>query len=117
MYLNIRQLTIGSPQDLFCPATPDQDAPRPRFEILKGFAHPILERFREFLADNGMKIAAIEIIENSSGDVFAYDVNVNTNYNAAAERTAGVSGMGAVARYLGVELARQTEGPLEASCA
>jgi len=105
------------PGDLFCPATPAQDAPRPRFEILKGFAHPILERFREFLADNGMKIAAIEIIENSSGDVFAYDVNVNTNYNADAEIRAGASGMGAVARYLGAELASQSESALEAACA
>ena len=61
-----------------------------------------------------MKIAAIEIIENASGDVFAYDVNVNTNYNADAEKRAGASGMGAVARYLGAELARQTEGALEA---
>ncbi|MCH6551991.1 MAG: carboxypeptidase regulatory-like domain-containing protein [Planctomycetes bacterium] len=59
---------------------------------------------------------AIEIIENASGDVFAYDVNVNTNYNADAGRRAGASGMGAVARYLGVELARQTEGALEAFC-
>jgi hypothetical protein len=105
------------PGDLFCPATPEQEASRPRFEIQKEFAHPILERFRGFLADNGMKIAAIEIIENASGDVFAYDVNVNTNYNADAETRAGVWGMGAVARYLGVELARQTESALEAACA
>lgn len=104
------------PGDLFCPATPDQEAPRPRFEILTGFAHPILERFREFLADNGMQIAAIEIIENASGDVFAYDVNVNTNYNADAETRAGASGMRAVARYLGAELARQIDGALKAPC-
>ena len=105
------------PGDLFCPATPAKDAPRPRFDIQKDFAHPILERFRGFLADNGMKIAAIETIENASGDVFAFDVNVNTNYNADAERRAGASGMGAVARYLGAELARQTEGALEAAYA
>lgn len=102
------------PADLFCPAT---DAPRPRFEIRQDFAHPILERFRGFFADNAMKIAAIEIIENANGDVFAYDVNVNTNYNADAEKRAGVSGMGAVASYLGAELSRQTEGVLEAACA
>lgn len=100
------------PGDLFCPAT---EAPRPRFEIDKEFTHPILERFRGFLADNGMKIAAIEIIENARGQVFAYDVNVNTNYNPDAERRAGVSGMGAVAEYLGSELARQTEVVLEAA--
>ena len=102
---------IANLEDVFCPATPAEEAPRPRFEIQKDFAHPILERFRGFLEDNGMKIAAIEIIENASGDVFAYDVNVNTNYNADAERRAGASGMGAVARYLGAELARQTEEP------
>ena len=64
-----------------------------------------------------MKIAAIEIIENARGDVFAYDVNVNTHYSADAERRGGASGMGAVARYLGAELARQSEGAQEAACA
>lgn len=60
-----------------------------------------------------MKIAAIEIIENADGEVFAYDVNVNTNDNADAERRAGVSGMGAVASFPGSELARENDGVRE----
>lgn len=105
---------VCQPDDLFCPAGED---PKPRFEIQKDFDHPILYRLPAFLADNGMQIAAVEIIENADGDVFAYDVNVNTNYNAEAEQRAGVSGMGAVADFLGSELARQTVGVLEAACA
>ena len=90
---------------------------RPRFEIRPNFAHPLLERFAEFLAANGMKIAAIEFIEDASGNAYAYDVNVNTNYNAEAERKAELSGMGAVADYLGVELERRNQRVLEAVCA
>ena len=36
-----------------------------------------------------------------------YDVNTNTNYNPAAEAKAGVSGMQAIARFLGRQLAQQ----------
>ena len=71
----------------------------------------------EFLAGNGMKIAAIEFLEDRDGNAYAYDVNVNTNYNADAERRAGLSGMGAVASYLGSELLRLNEKVLEAVCA
>lgn len=102
------------PGDRFCPAT---ETTKPRFEILERFTHPVLERMRAFLDDSGVKIAAIEIIENVRGDVFAYDVNVNTNYNAEAERRAGVSGMGAVASYLGRELAREKSRSFTTACA
>lgn len=105
---------VCQPGDALCPT---KESPRPRFEILENFTHPILPRCEAFLAQNGMKIAAIELIENASGDVFAYDVNVNTNYNRDAERRAGVSGMAAVARYLGEKLLRQTKGMLEVACA
>jgi hypothetical protein len=103
--------------DAFCPAegtgseTPAiaDTAPTstaPRFRILKEFNHPLLERYRRFLADNGIGIAGIEFITDAAGEIYTYDVNTNTNYNRDAEEKAGIFGMRAIARYLGEELAR-----------
>ena len=76
----------------------------PRFRIIDGFSHPIVERYRRFLADNGIGIAGIEFITDRDGELYTYDVNTNTNYNSDAEREAGVFGMRAIAAYLGDEL-------------
>jgi len=76
----------------------------PRFRIVRGFTHPIVERYRRFLEDNGIGIAGIEFIVDKRGDLYTYDVNTNTNYNSAAEQEAGLYGMRAIARYLGREL-------------
>ncbi|HSR72379.1 MAG TPA: alpha-L-glutamate ligase [Kiloniellales bacterium] len=92
-------------EEAACPA----DTPVPnKFTVLTDFDHPILERYRAFLRDNGIEIAGIEFIEDEAGELFTYDVNTNTNYNALAEAAAGVSptGMQAVARFLGGELVR-----------
>ena len=82
------------------------DAPAPRFRILEDFRHPVVEKYRQFIADHGIGIAGIEFIENAAGELFTYDVNTNTNYNSEAEAAAGKSGMKAIARYLGEELGR-----------
>ncbi|HEY3531714.1 MAG TPA: alpha-L-glutamate ligase [Casimicrobiaceae bacterium] len=92
--------------DAFCPVGESAPAPAPRFQVIDGFAHPIVERYRRFLAGNGIGIAGIEFIRDRSGELYTYDVNTNTNYNSDAEREAGVSGMRAIATYLGSELAR-----------
>ncbi|MFQ6018305.1 MAG: RimK family alpha-L-glutamate ligase [Kiloniellaceae bacterium] len=92
-----------SVDDAFCPA----DAPKPnKFTVVPDFDHPLLERYREFLSANDIEIAGIEFIEDGSGEMFTYDVNTNTNYNAQAEAEAGVAltGMRAVAGFLGEEL-------------
>ena len=91
--------------DAFCPA--GETAPTAataRFEIIRGFAHPLVERYRRFIAANGIGIAGIEFVVDASGEGYTYDVNTNTNYNADAEAAAGVSGMRAIAAYLGREL-------------
>lgn len=93
-------------EDAFCPT----DAPAPnKFKVLPDFHDPILERYGAFLRDNGIEIAGIEFIQDSSGEIFTYDVNTNTNYNALAEQEAGiaVTGMEAVARFLGETLAKE----------
>jgi hypothetical protein len=88
------------------PTTPE----RPKFEILDGFAHPLHARMERFLARNGIEVAGIEMITDASGETWVYDVNTNTNYNPDAEAAAGLtdtnrSGMGALAEFLGGELA------------
>jgi 5-formaminoimidazole-4-carboxamide-1-beta-D-ribofuranosyl 5'-monophosphate synthetase len=93
--------------DAFCPvgeapAPPDG----PRFRIVRDFKHPIVERYKRFIADNGIGIAGIEFITDKSGEIYTYDVNTNTNYNSAAEAEARIYGMRAIASYLGRELER-----------
>jgi hypothetical protein len=91
--------------DAFCPAGEAPSShPAPRFQIIRDFAHPIVERYRRFIADNGIGIAGIEFITDVSGEIYTYDVNTNTNYNAAAESAAGIYGMRSIASYLGSEL-------------
>lgn len=84
-----------------CPAVPSA---RPRFEIIEGFSHPVIERYERFLQANDIQVAACEMIVDREGLDYTYDVNTNTNYNSEAEARAGVSAMGALADYLGAEL-------------
>jgi hypothetical protein len=97
--------------DAFCPVGESAAAaPAPRFRIIDGFSHPIVERYRRFLAANGIGIAGIEFITDRNGELYTYDVNTNTNYNGDAEREAGRFGMRAIASCLGNELAALSRG-------
>ncbi|WP_283153268.1 ATP-grasp domain-containing protein [Guptibacillus hwajinpoensis] len=87
--------------DSFCPTT---EEPAPKFEIIENFDHPVLANYEAFLKANGIAFAGIECIQNERGDLFTYDVNTNTNYNADAEKKAGISGMKAIAETLAQEL-------------
>ena len=100
---------------LLCPADECQTegaycptAPTTKFHIVKDFDHPILERYQNFLDDNGTHIAGIEFILDKNGELYTYDINTNTNYNPTAEAEAGVSGMRRIAEYLGDQLAEVT---------
>ncbi len=88
--------------DQSCPA---DAADSGLFEILKGFESPLIEPYRRFLIANGIEIAGVEFILDGDGVAYTYDINTNTNYNPEAETRAGVSGMGAIADFLGRELA------------
>ncbi len=95
-------------EDAFCPA----DAPKPnKFTIVKDFDDPILARYRRFLAENGIEIAGIEFITDARGEIYTYDVNTNTHSPAPPAAVPGVplTGMRAVARFLGDELAKLRE--------
>jgi len=102
-------------EDAACPVG---SAPANKFTILEGFAQSregqvLIPRYESFLRNNGIEIAGIEFISDSDGTLFTYDVNTNTNYNPDAEAAAGVplTGMQAVARFLGSELVKVGFGP------
>jgi hypothetical protein len=80
-------------------------AAAPRFEIVPGFGHPLIEKCRRFLAAYDAQIAGIEFVEDAEGRPFVYDVNFNTNYNPGAEAASPRRGMDGIAAYLGGELA------------
>lgn len=89
--------------DLFCPVGEESEE-KPKFQVVEGFDDPILANYEEFLRQNGIAVAGIEFIRNAEGDIFTYDVNTNTNYNADAEAAHGTYGMLELAKFLEVEL-------------
>jgi glutathione synthase/RimK-type ligase-like ATP-grasp enzyme len=98
--------------DAACPVgTQPAPAAAPRFTVLpEGSVEPALrDKLEAFLAANGIDVAGVEFIRHEDGRVLVYDVNTNTNYNAAAEEAAGLagtvrSGPGALADFLAQEL-------------
>lgn len=97
--------------DAACPVGSQPAPTAPRFTILpEGSIEPALrERLESFLANSGIDVAGVEFIRTEDGRALVYDVNTNTNYNAAAEEAAGVagtprSGPGALAAFLEREL-------------
>jgi hypothetical protein len=91
--------------DLFCPVGEEVEE-KPKFRIVEGFADPIIEKYEAFLKENNIQVAGIEFIRNANGEIFTYDVNTNTNYNADAEKVSGKFGMLRLAKLLGEELER-----------
>ena len=73
---------------------------RNKFTILQEFSLGNLTQFEKFLINNDIGIAGIEIIYDSNGEHWAYDVNTNTNYNPQAEVTAAISAPNRIAHYL-----------------
>ncbi|MBN8889171.1 MAG: alpha-L-glutamate ligase [Rhodospirillales bacterium 70-18] len=95
-----------------CPVGEQASAqPTHKFTVLPGIDAALRGRLEAFLAQAGVDVAGVEFIAGEDGHVLVYDVNTNTNYNADAEARAGIagtarSGPGAIAEYLGAELAR-----------
>ena len=89
-------------------ACPTQE--RAKFEIVKGFDHPLIDNYQRFMKANDIHIAACEHVLDADGNAYTYDVNMNVNYNSDAEAFAGVSGMDAIAKYLGEELSACSRG-------
>jgi hypothetical protein len=89
-------------------------APRQKFQIVAGIPEALRTRLERFLAAAAIDVAGIEFITDADGRTLVYDVNTNTNYNPEAEARDGRtgtdrSGPGAIATYLGTELAALRE--------
>ncbi|MGP4077848.1 ATP-grasp domain-containing protein [Halobacillus sp. K22] len=88
-------------EDQFCPTDAEESQEKAKFEILENYRPAIIDDFEAFLQANNIQVAAIEAIQDQKGNLYAYDVNTNTNYNSDAEEKAGVYGMLELAKYLG----------------
>ncbi|MFT4233854.1 MAG: alpha-L-glutamate ligase [Microbacterium sp.] len=75
---------------------------------------PLIGQYRQFLRENGIRIAGIEFVETLDGRTVTYDVNTNTNYNPDVEASAALSGPGEIARYLGALLTAEAGVPAAA---
>ena len=61
---------------------------------------PLVRQYEALCRAEGIDLAGIEFVEDVEGRRFTYDINCNTNYNAALGREIGVDAMREVARYL-----------------
>ena len=94
--------------DRNCPADAGS---RDKFTIIDGIPDTLRGRLERFLSAMGVEVAGVEFITATGGGPLVYDLNTNTNYNAEAETRAGRagtarSGPGAIAQFLGTELAQ-----------
>lgn len=90
--------------DLFCPVGEKETASQPKFQIIANFNDEIINKYEEFLKHTQIKMAGIEFIRDQNGEIYTYDVNTNTNYNADAEKLAGHYNMLELAKVLKAEL-------------
>ncbi|WP_434994842.1 ATP-grasp domain-containing protein [Arthrobacter sp. Ld5] len=70
------------------------------FSLREDFDHPVIARFEDFARRNNLEVCGIEFIETADGRILTYDVNTNTNYNAAVEAAAPTSAPRELVRYL-----------------
>jgi hypothetical protein len=75
------------------------------FALRADFDHPVIARYLDFAARQGIGIAGFEFIETADGRLVTYDINTTTNYNAEIEAVARRSALQAVVSYLGGLLA------------
>ncbi|NNF78031.1 MAG: alpha-L-glutamate ligase [Rhizobiales bacterium] len=107
----------------FCPAGSNEapepvEAAGPRFEISDAPDLALVVKLEDVLAANGIEVAGIEYIRRPDGTPVVYDINTNTNYNAAAEEAANIEagGMKKIAEFLTDELAQLDQSaPLRAT--
>lgn len=91
--------------DQFCPVGEETPAPN-KFEIIERLPEEQISQYEAFLREQRIDVAALEFIIDEQGNVYTYDVNTNTNYNADAEQRAGKYAMLELAQYLKDELAK-----------
>lgn len=97
------------PADSCCIADAKPDGEK--FKILEGFTHPLKDNYERFMAANEIDVCAFESIETDEGEIFTYDINLNTNYNQTAELACANNpdAYGKAADFLGELLAQETK--------
>lgn len=91
--------------DAFCPVPGGEI--KAKFRIAEGFNDPgLIHKLETFFRANDIEVAAAEFVEDSEGNRYVYDLNMNTNYNQQAERDSGSGkrAMHHLAEFLGREL-------------
>ena len=68
----------------------------PRFDVELEYQNPVLEPCGRMLFEAGVEVAGVETMTDRAGQIWAYDINVNTNYNREAELRAGLERGGAL---------------------
>lgn len=100
-----------------CPADVCQvpgETSEPKFRVLDadgGLGVEVINAAERTLVENGIQVAGIEFIRNEADELFAYDINTNTNYNPDAEQVAGKYGMEQLAKHLTEQLAESAQSP------
>lgn len=68
---------------------------------------PLVRAYVAFCGQHGLDVAGIEFVQDTAGRRFTYDVNANSNYNAAVEAGHDVRGMDAIADLVAARMARR----------
>jgi hypothetical protein len=71
---------------------------------------PLVRQYLRFCEAEGIDIAGIEFVQGADGRRYTYDINANTNYNAALGKRIGVDGMREVAHWLKTTVIRSASG-------
>jgi hypothetical protein len=92
--------------DAFCPVSNSENTAK--FQIVNNYINKDIDKYKEFLAKNDIGVGAVEYAEDATGTKYVYDVNTNTNYNAAAESVSDINrqGMYEIAKHLGQQLSQ-----------
>ncbi len=81
--------------DAFCPVG---EAPTSRFAAEPIEADdPLVRAYIAFCDRHRIDVAGIEFVTGADGRRYTYDINMNTNYNSAVAKAAGVDGMAPIA--------------------
>lgn len=65
---------------------------------------PLVRQYETLCREEGLDLAGIEFIEDAEGRRYTYDINANTNYNAALGRELGLDGMREAAKLIRAEV-------------
>lgn len=83
-----------------------------KFALIEGFDDPVLEQYSALTRRAGLDVCGIEFIRDRAGQIYTYDINATTNYNARIEAAAPSSAGAALVAML----ARELEHAKERSC-